>query len=451
MVGDLREKLEPIGKLDVLDGVGSRVLAYYSKQDAGELSDDALLQRSRALNLMAQVAYDRGRLDQAERLYQQAVAGTAEVVRRSAADPKRLFEHAQNVFWVGEIAREAGRPNQSEAAYREYKRIADQMASLEPDNLKYRMEVLYANEDVGISLFDQHRFAEASRQFEGVAGPMEKLASLYPANTIYQKEFANDLAWIADAQRAQGKLNAAAATRQRQIAVLDQLLATAADSDVRSKLIDAHRGLGVVLAEKGRSDQALQEMRAAVDEAERLIPIEPRNAEWKSLAAGARLQLATTLLSLGRRDEAAQHAAAGCTLEGALPASFAISAKARLRTTCAMTQSRLELTTGANAQALGFAQRALASARSEHSENPISDRYWVANAYRLIGDVHQRRGDADDAKAAWNTALGQLPANVAERPWQMNLRMDLLRRLQRSREAAALAAKLTSIGYRPLE
>jgi hypothetical protein len=40
MVGDLRDKLEPIGKLDVLDGVGSRVLAYYSKQDTSELSDD---------------------------------------------------------------------------------------------------------------------------------------------------------------------------------------------------------------------------------------------------------------------------------------------------------------------------------------------------------------------------------------------------------------------------
>src|SRR6185437_14728591 len=52
MVGDLRAKLEPIGKLDALDGVGSRVLAYYKRQDATKLPDDALLQRSQALNLM---------------------------------------------------------------------------------------------------------------------------------------------------------------------------------------------------------------------------------------------------------------------------------------------------------------------------------------------------------------------------------------------------------------
>ena len=57
MLGDLKDKLEPIGRLDALDGVGSRVLAYYSKQDAAELTDEALSQRSKALSLMAEVAY----------------------------------------------------------------------------------------------------------------------------------------------------------------------------------------------------------------------------------------------------------------------------------------------------------------------------------------------------------------------------------------------------------
>src|SRR4029077_18982838 len=42
MLGDLKDKLEPIGKLDALDGVGSRVLAYYSNQDASKLTDAAL-------------------------------------------------------------------------------------------------------------------------------------------------------------------------------------------------------------------------------------------------------------------------------------------------------------------------------------------------------------------------------------------------------------------------
>jgi tetratricopeptide (TPR) repeat protein len=448
MVGDLREKLEPIGKLDVLDGVGSRVLAYYSRQDTSELTDDALVQRSRALNLMAEVAYNRGNLDEAQGLYRQAMAGTAEAVQRAPEDAKRLFDHAQNVFYVGEMARYAGRPAQAEAAYREYKRIADKMAALEPDNLKYRMEVLYADEDLGISLYDQHRFAEASRQFENVLGPMEKLASLYPANTTYQKEFANALAWLADTQRSQGNLDAAIATRKRQVSSLNRLLELAADSDVRAKLITAHQGLGVVLAERHQSESALNEMHLAVDEAESLIPIEPRNANWKSLAASARLDLARTLLSFGRRDEAAQQAAVGCMLWANIPVTFALSVRTRLQWVCAMVRSRLTLAAGDTQQASKLGGQALASARTAHSEDPIADRYRLAAMYRLVGDVRQQAGDIEGAKAAWSSALSQLPPSATERPWESNEHAELLRRLGRAGEAAALSSRLQAIGYR---
>src|SRR5215213_5179083 len=67
MLGDLKQKLEPIGRLDALDGVGTRVLAYYSNQDASELTDAALTQRSQALSLMAQVADARGDSQTAQR------------------------------------------------------------------------------------------------------------------------------------------------------------------------------------------------------------------------------------------------------------------------------------------------------------------------------------------------------------------------------------------------
>ena len=446
MVGDLRDKLEPIGKLDVLDGVGSRVLAYYSKQDTSELADDALVQRSQALNLMAEVAYNRGNLKEAEQLYRQAMAGTAEALRRLPNDPERIFDHAQNVFYVGEMARYSGRPAEAEAAWREYKRLADQMTAIAPDNLKYRMEVLYANEDVGISVYYQHRFAEAGRLFEGAVGPMEKLASLYPANTTYQSEFATLLAWVADAQRAEGDLPAAIETRQRQIVALDRLLDTAADSNARAQLISAHEGLGLALADSGQSDRAIKELQSAVGEAEDLIPVEPRNAQWKSLAADARLALAATLFSLGRNDQSAEAASAGCALTASLPATS--GAKNRLGTICAMMRARLALAAGEAQRAMPFADQALASARTEHSEDPITDRYRIAIMYRLVGDVRKASGNAAGAADAWSAGLAQLPARVAERPREMSERAELLRRVGRQDEAAAVAGRLASIGYR---
>ena len=67
MLGDLREKLEPLGRLDALDSVGARALGYYEQQDKSALSDEALAQRSRALTLMGEIANTRGDLDGALR------------------------------------------------------------------------------------------------------------------------------------------------------------------------------------------------------------------------------------------------------------------------------------------------------------------------------------------------------------------------------------------------
>src|SRR6478735_848754 len=98
MLGDLRDKLEPLGRLDVLDSVGARALAYYEGQDKAQLSDEALSQRSKALTLMGEMANARGDLGGALARYREAMEGTAEALRRAPDDPQRLFDHAQNVF-----------------------------------------------------------------------------------------------------------------------------------------------------------------------------------------------------------------------------------------------------------------------------------------------------------------------------------------------------------------
>jgi len=110
-------------------------------------------------------------------------------------------------------------------------------------------------------------------------------------------------------------------------------------------------------------------------------------------------------------------------------------------------QSRLALSNGATDQASKFSNAALAAARAQHSEDPIGDRYRLAMAYRLVGDVNQQRNDPQGAAASWSAGLNGLPPNVAERPWETNERAELLLRLGRAKEAAPLSARLDSIRF----
>src|SRR5688572_22618422 len=120
MLGDLRAKLEPVGRLDVLDAVGVRALEYYEKQDKASLTVESLAQRSKALTLMGQIAKARGDLDGALRRYREAHSGTAEALRRHPDDPQRMWDHAQSVYYVGSIAMGRGRIDEAAKEFAEY-------------------------------------------------------------------------------------------------------------------------------------------------------------------------------------------------------------------------------------------------------------------------------------------------------------------------------------------
>jgi tetratricopeptide (TPR) repeat protein len=450
MLGDLKDKLEPIGRLDALDGVGSRVLAYYSKQDSSELSDAALLQRSQALSLTAQVSYLRGDLDAATRLYREAMQGTGEAIRRNPSDPQRLFDHAQNVFWIGELARQRGDGRAAEKGAREYKALALKMVALDPDNMKWRMEEQDADAELGIVLLDQRRFGEAAVQFEQALQTIQALAAADPGNSDYQKSVVEMLAWVADAQMSNGRIDRAIALRERHIALLNTLL-DRPDADVhyRQKLIPAEQGLGRLYAMRGERERALQHLQAAVDQAAALIPLEPKNAVWIELGSDARLALAEYQLQVGQRAPAQVQANAACSAIHSLLAKDGTYPPWRSALAdCDVTQARIALAAGSTAAALASTEEALAIFRSVNSGDSFGDRFRLARAYRLLGDVHRAMRNPAAATAAWSKALAAIPGGVAERPLEMDEHARILERLSRHGEAGPIVARLDAMGFR---
>ena len=452
MLGDLRQKLEPIGRLDALDGVGARALEYYQDQDKSQLSDEALMQRSKALTLMGEVASLRGDPEGARRRYVEAMAGTAEMLRRKPNDPDRLFEHAQNVFWVGEVARQQGRYAEAEAGMREYKRLADRMVALDPGNPKYRMETQYADSDLGIMMYDERRYADADPQLRLALSTVESLAASDPGNQEYQKALLESLAWLADAQAGEGLLDESIGKRERQVSLVEDLRHRYPnDVEYRQKAIPAHRALGRLLISRGETESGLQHLRAAVTTGEELIPTEPDNMTWPELTAGAQLDLARALLLVGPVEEAAVQTRAACDLADRVGARDTSNVGRRsLQIDCLSLRARVALETGARDEALGLAQRALASAQANHSGNAADDRLAVATADKLIGDIQSRSGNRAAAESAWQSALAAWPSGISETPRQTAIRASILAALGRTAEAKPLTDRLNAIGYRKL-
>lgn len=450
MLGDLRQKLEPVGRLDVLDAVGVRALEYYEKQDKSELSDEALAQRSKALTLMGQIAASRGDLDGALRRYREALAGTAEALRRLPNNPQRLYDHAQNVYWVGSIAMQRDQTAEAEKQFREYKRLAARMLAAEPENPKWRLEGVYAATNLGQIEMAKRQYARAAKTFRASLGATELLTTSEPANLEYQKLLLEAVAWLALAEDRSGTLDSAISHRKRQLQLLAPFLAQARpDADFRQKAMIAHMALSLHLFERGDTAGALQHGREATAIGQQLTELEPSNADWMGRSASAQFTYGTILLRAKKAEQARAAIGAGCELVSRILArDRSVAAWRELDRRCLSLRAELALAAGSAEESMLLARETLASAQAEAGVDTIERRFALASSLKLIGDIYWRIGDRQSAAEAWRAALLAWPRGVEETPRQMVERAEILRGTRARNEASIIQSRLAAKGYR---
>ena len=451
MLGDLRTKLEPLGRLDVLDSVGARALDYYRKQDKGSLSDESLAQRSKALTLMGEIAQTRGDLSRALQLYSEAYAGTGEAARRHPDDPQRLFDHAQNVYWIGYIDWQRGQLGAAERAFREYRRLADAMISLDPGNPQWRLEGKYADSNLGTVLLEQNRFSEAGASFQQALASVEALIAADPRNSDYQKARLEALAWLADARKSEGRLDEALAQRERQLSTLNQLMAAEpTDKDYTRKAMSAEAAISKLFASRGDMARALAHARRGTALADSLVGTEPGNTEWLEFAAGAKLNLGGLLRIAGMPAEAGTEIASGCDMADRLAARErnVRTWNEDLRLQCLTERARLALAGGNSAQGLVIARQALGVANGSRGSTPVNGATFRASAYQLYGDALAKSGQSAAARDAWSRAARAWPANDNLPPELLALEAQSLKSAGDIENARRIAATLDGMGYR---
>lgn len=448
MLGDLKDKLEPIGRLDALDAVGSRALAYYQHQDKGSLSDESLAQRAKALTLIGEIANTRGDLNGALNRYQEALASTAELVRRYPDDPQRLFDHAQNVYWVGYIAYQRGQLTEANARFSEYKRLADQMVALAPDKKDYRLEQVYANNNLGAVLYDQRRFREMVQTYQSSLGVAESLAAADPGNTDFHKSVINILGWLADAHESSGAIDQALGERERQLRLLSNLeRLDTRDVDIQRHAITNHRAIGRLLASRGNVARGIKESLAGVAISDSLFAIEPANTEWLQASAAGRYELAGLQLAAGQTEAAAATARSECDIAERLLGRDRTFAewKSDLRSRCFEMRSRVALAQGNAEEALGLAKRSLAAAGLQ--PNPIQRAVLSFWSLSVGGNAMAALGRREEAMRLWKAALQSLPNGIELRPPEQGAIAVLKLRLGDRAGAEQLIETLAGVGY----
>jgi tetratricopeptide (TPR) repeat protein len=316
MLGDLREQLEPVGRLDVLDGVSAKVLAYYAKARDDKLDDKALAQRAKAQTLLGTIREQRGDLAGAQDAFGQAAATTQALVERSPQDGQRIFDEAQNVFWLGYVQWRLGNVAGAERGFKRYDELARRLVKLDPNRAEWRVEVAYANNNLGTLLFEQGRPEEAAAAFRKALDVWARA----PKEKVSLVGAANSRAWLADSLLRLGRLREALVEREAVTKLLAEASAGAPDDKrLLARSVAAESALVRLRFDLGEAAASQMAFDAATRRLKDLAALDPTNARWREYLVIAQMDTIDRMAWAGpaglARARALHAAAAASTAE----------------------------------------------------------------------------------------------------------------------------------------
>lgn len=295
MLDDLREQLMPLGQVAVLKSVGDQALQYFESLEDTDLTNVALLRKSRALYQIGEVYFELGEFQKAQVSFGLSLEQASVL---AAADPDsiaRQFELCQAEFWVGYAAWYARDLEQAEQHLQAYHQAAWALHSREPDNPDWVMETFWAANNLGSLAFGRRRYEEALGYFQEAIARIELL--LEQEATLERRfERTTIQSWIGSTYYHLGKLDQASAAFQ-------QALAEPLDNENalhREERAYFHGKLAEVELHRGRLGLARSHAQAAVDAASALAQADPESMELLYTRSAQQLQLARVNLFEGQ-------------------------------------------------------------------------------------------------------------------------------------------------------
>jgi tetratricopeptide (TPR) repeat protein len=264
MLTDLRGRLDEVGRLDILETVGSRLMTSYDRQDLAALDADALGRRARVQLLLGEIENNRGNLAGALKTYQAAAATTAELLAREPDVPQRQFDHAQSLYWVGFIAWQRGDLGTAKRQFQGYDALASKLVAADPRKFDWQLEKSYAQSNLGTVASESGDLAAASRHF---AAALVIDRRFYEANRTLDDaimQYSETLSWAARVAARRYEFEEAAALYGQGVALYRQALAADPKNQaLLTKLTIITTQHARALNDLGRTEEA----RPAADEA----------------------------------------------------------------------------------------------------------------------------------------------------------------------------------------
>lgn len=451
MLGDLREKLTSVGRLDLMRSVDDKATGYFATLDPRDLSDRALEEQARSLTGIGQVRLAEGNHAEAMAAFEEAHSRSSALQARAPQDGQRLFDLAQAEYWIGNVAFEQGRHDDAGSWLRRYRDSAIRLAAMDPSNFDWQREIAYGHHNLAVLDDSLGHYASAEEAMRRKMALNRAWVIARPDDLDLRFEAADTASWLGSFALRQGRLNDAHAAQSEAV----QGFRFNHDKEPQNARWKDLLGFALILqaeiqAQLGRVDDTRRSVDASCGIARELVALDPKNHKWQH--ALGQCHWWNARLAEPVPDEVAAHA---IRAEGIFAAALAAEPKELYtlrwlaRTRNVLARIALSQRDGARARRwLARTHKVLDPAWRDKPNEAL--RIVLARLLVLDGEAEQLDGDAVAARAKWQKAhelLGEA-ATGQDLPFErLDPLVRTLHHLGRHAEARPHRDRLEAAGY----
>jgi len=293
MITDLRDRLEPLGRLDILEGVATTALQHYALKDIQSLDCNEIKQKAKALHLSIEVDYNRrGGTDAALKSTEQALSLTSYGVETCPNDPDMHREHGVSLFYqsIDQLSR-----RDYSSFFQTNDLYAGQISKYcadRPDADDCAINQAYVENGYGVASL---RFAE-KRDPHAAIEHFQNAIDLYETTQAFgQSQFrildfhSNGHGWLADAYLAAGETLKAVKLRELERSLYEDILNSrlgsieSSEGRLRRRILGAESGQMRALLAANMEQSVIEKLPHALERAKRLTDHDPDDKRYQTM------------------------------------------------------------------------------------------------------------------------------------------------------------------------
>ena len=306
MLGDFADKLRPLGRLELLDGVGGKAMTVLAASPTEQANPQSVLQRAKALTVLGEVSVSKHELDAALAPLQAArrMLG-GEVPAGADATLAKNWRMAQGVaaFWFGHVHYLQRQFSAAQAAWEDYRRYSEAWLAQTPDDPDALVELSYAQNSLGTLALDRGELTRAQTLFRESLALKQRVMQVRPQDLTLRADWVDSSLWLGQVLGWQGEFARA------RVAYLEALAGIAparaqAPNDLAWLFKEAviHQSLGYGHQQAHQLIDAEREYRLAAIDFETLMAQQPANKAWWLVQVRVRADL-SNLQPAGRAED----------------------------------------------------------------------------------------------------------------------------------------------------